>query len=159
MTASPNVITAMVSQADFCRKSIWKVLCWVSGFPGTDCHLRGRTTTSPTQIYTVEAKDRQTIVMHTEERILGIPEDQLSHGEDASFVSFDGRRVPARLYLPAESLGFLGARPLVYYIHGGPQGQERQDFAWFSMPLIQYLTLRGFAFICVFPRPILCLLC
>ncbi len=26
------------------------------------------TATSPTQIYTVEAKDRQTIVMHTEEK-------------------------------------------------------------------------------------------
>ena len=43
------------------------------------------------------------------------------------------------------ALGYKGARPLVYYIHGGPQGQERPDFAWFSMPLIEYLTLRGFA--------------
>lgn len=103
------------------------------------------TATSPTQIYTVEAKDRLTIVMHTEEKILGIPEDRLSPGEDASFVSFDGTRVSARLYLPAASLGFQGPRPLVYYIHGGPQGQERPDFAWFSMPLIQLLALRGFA--------------
>jgi len=103
------------------------------------------TATSPTQLYTVEARDRLTIVMHTEERILGIPEDQLAQGEDASFVSFDGRRVSARLYLPAGSLGFQDPRPLIYYIHGGPQGQERPDFAWFSMPLIQFLTLRGFA--------------
>jgi dipeptidyl aminopeptidase/acylaminoacyl peptidase len=103
------------------------------------------TAVSPTQIYTVEGKDRETIVMHTEERILGIPENQLSKGEDASFVSHDGMRVSARLYLPAESLGYKGSRPLVYYIHGGPQSQERPDFAWFSMPLIQFLTLRGFA--------------
>ena len=41
--------------------------------------------------------------------------------------------------------GLRGPRPLVYYIHGGPQGQERPDFAWFSMPLIQLLTLGGFA--------------
>jgi len=33
----------------------------------------------------------------------------------------------------------------VYYVHGGPQSQERPDFAWFSMPLIQFLTLKGFA--------------
>ncbi|MCK4679786.1 S9 family peptidase, partial [bacterium] len=33
----------------------------------------------------------------------------------------------------------------VYYLHGGPQAQERPDFAWFSMPLIQFLTLSGFA--------------
>jgi pimeloyl-ACP methyl ester carboxylesterase len=103
------------------------------------------TATSPTQIYSVEAKDRETIVMHTEERILGIPQAHLSQGEDASFASFDGTRVSARLYLPAEALGFTGPRPLVYYIHGGPQAQERPDFAWFSMPLIQFLTLRGFA--------------
>jgi len=103
------------------------------------------TAISPTQIYTVEAKDRQTIVMHTEERILGVADNQLSQGEDASFTSFDGTRVSARLYLPAASLGFAGPRPLVYYIHGGPQGQERPDFAWFSMPIIQFLTLRGFA--------------
>ena len=54
-------------------------------------------------------------------------------------------RISARLYLPAQALGFQGPRPLVYYIHGGPQGQERPDFAWFSMPLIQFLALRGFA--------------
>ncbi len=101
--------------------------------------------TSPTQIYTIEGKRRDEIVQHTSERILGIPEGELSTGEDASFVSFDGLRVSARLYMPAASLGFSGPRPVVYYVHGGPQGQERPDFAWFSMPLIQYLTLRGFA--------------
>jgi pimeloyl-ACP methyl ester carboxylesterase len=103
------------------------------------------TATSPTQLYTVEAKDRLTIVMHTEEKILGIPDNHLSPGEDASYTSFDGMRVSARLYLPAGSPGFNGPRPLVYYIHGGPQSQERPDFAWFSMPLIQFLTLLGFA--------------
>jgi dipeptidyl aminopeptidase/acylaminoacyl peptidase len=103
------------------------------------------TATSPTQIYTVEGKDRETIVMHTEERILGIPEARLSKGEEASFTSFDGTRISARLYLPAEALGFTGSRPLVYYIHGGPQSQERPDFSWFSMPLIQFMTLKGFA--------------
>ena len=103
------------------------------------------TASSPIQIFTVEAKDRLTIVMHTDERLLGIPDSQLAQGQDASFVSFDGTRVSARLYLPAGSLGYPGPRPLIYYIHGGPQGQERPDFAWFSMPLIQFLTLRGFA--------------
>jgi len=100
---------------------------------------------SPTQIYTIEGKKRNEIFMHTAERVLGVPEGYLSSGEDASFVSFDGLRISARLYFPAEGLGFKGKRPLVYYIHGGPQSQERPDFAWFSMPLIQFLTLRGFA--------------
>jgi dienelactone hydrolase len=103
------------------------------------------TATSPTQICTIEGKTRGRIVRHTNERTLGIPAGHLSRGEDASFVSHDGLRVSARLYLPAKALGFTGPRPVVYYIHGGPQGQERPDFAWFSMPLIQFLTLRGFA--------------
>ena len=103
------------------------------------------TATSPTQIYTIEGKQRDLIVMHTNEKILGIADQLLAEGEDASFLSFDGIRISARLYRPAETLGFKGPRPVVYYIHGGPQGQERPDFAWFSMPLIEYLTLRGFA--------------
>lgn len=103
------------------------------------------TAVSPTQIYTVQRKKRDLVVLHTNEKVLGIPEAQLSKGEDASFTSYDGLRTSARLYLPAESLNFQGPRPVVYYIHGGPQGQERPNFAWFSMPLIQFLTLRGFA--------------
>jgi dipeptidyl aminopeptidase/acylaminoacyl peptidase len=83
--------------------------------------------------------------MHTNEKIFGIADELLAQGEDASFTSFDGTRISARLYRPAEALGYKGPRPLVYYIHGGPQGQERPDFAWFSMPLIEYLTLRGFS--------------
>jgi len=103
------------------------------------------TATRPTQIYTLEGKERKTILMHTSERLLGIPESHLSRGEEASFSSFDGTRISARLYMPSSELGFSNPRPLVYYIHGGPQSQERPDFAWFSMPLIQFLTLRGFA--------------
>lgn len=103
------------------------------------------TATFPTQIFTVEGPDRSTVVAHTNEKVLGIAPGLLSPGEDASFVSHDGLRVSARLYLPATQLGFSGPRPVVVYVHGGPQGQERPDFAWFSMPLIQFLTLNGFA--------------
>ncbi len=103
------------------------------------------TATTPTQIYTRERANQQLLRCHTRERTLGISADHLAAGEDASFTSHDGLRISARLYRPAPALGFTGPRPLVYYIHGGPQGQERPDFAWFSMPLIQFLTLNGFA--------------
>ncbi len=103
------------------------------------------TATSPAQIYTVEGKRRKLVVLHTREKVLGIDARLLSPGEDASYVSYDGLRISARLYLPAKELGFQGPRPLVYYVHGGPQGQERPDFTWFSMPLIQFLTLNGIA--------------
>lgn len=103
------------------------------------------TATSPTQIYIIEGKNRDRVTRQTRERVLGVSPDMLSPGEDASFNSFDSLRISARLYLPPQSLGFSGPRPLVYYLHGGPQSQERPDFAWFSIPLIQFLTLSGFA--------------
>jgi dipeptidyl aminopeptidase/acylaminoacyl peptidase len=99
------------------------------------------TATMPTQLYVLD----HDVHRLTEERALGLPPQTLSPGEDASFESHDGLRVSARLYLPAEELGYEGPRPLVYYVHGGPQGQERPNFAWFSMPLIQILTLEGYA--------------
>jgi dipeptidyl aminopeptidase/acylaminoacyl peptidase len=102
------------------------------------------TATSPTQIYTLEGTERKSLA-HTRERVLGIPGAWMSPGEDASYSSHDGLRISARLYLPAEGLGHEAPFPLVYYVHGGPQGQERPNFAWFSIPLIQFLTLNGFA--------------
>ncbi|HET8683002.1 MAG TPA: alpha/beta fold hydrolase [Micromonosporaceae bacterium] len=99
--------------------------------------------TTPAQLATVSPAGVTTTV--TRNRLLGIDPQLLSPGEDASYTSHDGLRISARLYLPSDRLGFEGPRPVVYYIHGGPQGQERPDFTWFSMPLIQYLTLHGFA--------------
>ncbi|GIU95257.1 MAG: hypothetical protein KatS3mg012_1714 [Gaiellaceae bacterium] len=101
--------------------------------------------TMPTQLYVVESEPDARPVPRTRERALGLSPTLLSAGEDASFTSHDGLRVSARLYLPPDELGYQGPRPLVYYVHGGPQSQERPDFAWFSMPLIQALTLEGFA--------------
>jgi len=94
-----------------------------------------------------EAKDRQTDG-HAHQRAHPRPPPKISSRRARMPPSSHlmALRVSARLYLPAVSLGFQGPRPLVYYIHGaGPQGQERPDFAWFSMPLIQFLALRGFA--------------
>jgi pimeloyl-ACP methyl ester carboxylesterase len=101
------------------------------------------TATSPSQLYLVEPNGE--LHPQTNERILAIPSIWLAAGEDASYTSHDGLRISARLYLPAPALGYTGKRPLVFYIHGGPQSQERPDFTWFSMPLIQFLTLNGFA--------------
>ena len=103
------------------------------------------TATSPTQLYVLSADGATPPARLTRERALGLAPELLAPGEDASFVSHDGLRVSARLYLPSPQLGLEGPRPLVYYVHGGPQSQEQPNFAWFSMPLIQILTLEGFA--------------
>jgi len=103
------------------------------------------TATEPTQLYVLAAGGAPQPARRTQERVLGVAPELLSPGEDASFESHDGLRVSARLYLPSPELGYEDSRPLVYYVHGGPQSQERPNFAWFSMPLIQILTLEGFA--------------
>jgi dipeptidyl aminopeptidase/acylaminoacyl peptidase len=103
------------------------------------------TATTPTQLYVLGSEEGATPMRTTRERALGLAPELLSAGEDASYDSHDGLRVSARLYLPSPELGYEGPRPLVYYVHGGPQSQERPNFAWFSMPLIQILTFEGFA--------------
>ncbi len=118
--------------------------------PATGAYaLSFSTATRPTGLYTVPSEPARAAadgpIVHTRERVLGVAPERLAPGEDASFTSFDGLRISARLYLPAPALGLEGPRPVVHYIHGGPQSQEQPNFAWFSMPLIQLLTLRGFA--------------
>jgi dipeptidyl aminopeptidase/acylaminoacyl peptidase len=103
------------------------------------------TATAPTQLCVLGADAASKPARRTNERALALAPRLLSSGEDAAFESHDGLRISARLYLPSAELGFEGPRPLVYYVHGGPQSQERPNFAWFSMPLIQILTLEGFA--------------
>ena len=101
--------------------------------------------TSPSQLYLIELKGKDIEYSKlSNETVLGIDVMYLSEGEDASYNSFDGLRISARIYRPSVHLKYPNPRPLVYYVHGGPQGQERPDFTWFSMPLIQFLTLNGF---------------
>jgi pimeloyl-ACP methyl ester carboxylesterase len=105
------------------------------------------TATNPSQLYLFNprVRGRKRYTALTNERIVGIDGKFLSGGENLSYTSFDGLRINARLYLPSKALGLNEPYPLVLYVHGGPQGQERPDFTWFSMPLIQHLTLNGLA--------------
>jgi len=104
------------------------------------------TATSPSQIFLLTpSSKKERVTRLSKERILGIDRKYLAPGEDASFKSFDELQISARLYLPSTELGYKKPYPLILYVHGGPQSQERPDFTWFSMPLIQYFTLNGFA--------------
>jgi pimeloyl-ACP methyl ester carboxylesterase len=117
-----------------------------SGKPNVGYVLSFATANNPAQLYLYPSDIySETPKVLSNERILGISKELLSKGEDASYTSFDGLRISARLYMPSERLGFKGPRPLILYVHGGPHSQERPDFTWFSMPLIQFLTLNGFA--------------
>jgi hypothetical protein len=124
----------------------WDESLEMSGNSPVEYVISFTSATQPSQIYVnTPADDDKPIVKLTNERVLGIPQELFSRGEDASYTSHDGLRISSRLYFPSPKLGFEGPRPLVLYVHGGPQSQERPDFTWFSMPLIQLLSLNGFA--------------
>lgn len=56
----------------------------------------------------------------------GLNPDTFVEPQLVSFESFDGRRIPAWLYLPKNAQGKL---PVIVSIHGGPESQSK---AWFS---------------------------
>ena len=69
----------------------------------------------------------------------GIPRSAFVEPELVRYPTFDGRDIPAFLYLPrgvsAQEL------PVVIIVHGGPEGQARPLFD----PITQYLVARGYA--------------
>lgn len=83
-------------------------------------------------VYTVDLKSRR-ITRWTFSEVGGLNPSRFVTPELVEYPSFDGRRIPAWLFKPAESKGKL---PVVINIHGGPEGQS---LAWFN-PFAQYLV-------------------
>jgi dipeptidyl aminopeptidase/acylaminoacyl peptidase len=73
----------------------------------------------------------------TKSSTCGIPESSFADAQLFRYRSFDGLSVPAFLYRPTDE----GPRPLLLYLHGGPEGQFRPGFS----PLIQFFLKLGFA--------------
>jgi len=69
----------------------------------------------------------------------GIPRETFVAPTLVHYPTFDGREIPAFLYLPQgdQSKGL----PVVINVHGGPEGQSRPIFN----PVIQYLVAQGYA--------------
>lgn len=68
----------------------------------------------------------------TESEIGGLPRSRFVEPSLVRFTSFDGRSIPAFYYAAKAE----GPRPVVVWIHGGPEMQARPEFS----PLIQYLV-------------------
>ncbi len=69
----------------------------------------------------------------------GIPQESFVEPSLVRYTAFDGRQIPAFLYLPhAREPHSL---PVVIHVHGGPEGQSRPEFD----PVVQYLVARGYA--------------
>lgn len=72
----------------------------------------------------------------------GITREHLVSPALVNYPTFDGRQIPAFLYLPqgVEPRGL----PAVVYVHGGPEGQFRPNSSNYNS-VIQYLVGSGFA--------------
>jgi len=68
----------------------------------------------------------------------GIPRSTFVEPSLVRYPTFDGRDIPAFLYLPQDRPG--RALPVVLIVHGGPEGQSRPLFD----PITQYLVARGY---------------
>ncbi len=82
--------------------------------------------------------EEQILCRATRSSLGGIPQDMLVMPSLVHYPTFDGREIPAFLYLPqnrqSEEL------PIVIYVHGGPESQSRPIFN----PVIQYFVAHGF---------------
>jgi dipeptidyl aminopeptidase/acylaminoacyl peptidase len=68
----------------------------------------------------------------------GIPVTDFVEPELIRYPTFDGRQIPAWFYQPRDG---GGPRPVVVYVHGGPESQTRP----LLYPVFQYLVSRGYA--------------
>lgn len=76
----------------------------------------------------------------TRSSLAGIPRSTFVSPSLVHFPSFDGRLIPAFYYLPP-GVRKDASLPTLFYIHGGPESQERPDFA----STFQYYLSRGYA--------------
>ena len=83
--------------------------------------------------------DEQILWQATRSATGGIPREAFVMPSLLHYPTFDGRQIPAFLYLPkGEQQRGL---PVVVYVHGGPESQSRPNFN----PVIQYLANCGYA--------------
>jgi dipeptidyl aminopeptidase/acylaminoacyl peptidase len=68
----------------------------------------------------------------------GIPRGQFVTPGLVHYPTFDGRQIPAFLFLPPKEQP--GELPVVLYVHGGPESQLRPSFN----PILQYLVGSGY---------------
>jgi len=81
----------------------------------------------------------ETLWRATRSSLGGIPQDSFVSPSLVRYTTFDGRQIPAFLYLPHEKEA--QSLPVVINVHGGPEGQSRTEFD----PVVQYLVARGYA--------------
>ncbi|MEZ5424947.1 MAG: S9 family peptidase [Pyrinomonadaceae bacterium] len=105
---------------------------------GTRLALTLARPTKAANLYEIEIKSGE-IKPLSQSMLGGIAPGEMIEPEAVHFPTFDDRKIPAWLYLPAGE----GPFPVVLSIHGGPEAQERTQYNYNGM--YQYLLSRGFA--------------
>jgi dipeptidyl aminopeptidase/acylaminoacyl peptidase len=70
----------------------------------------------------------------------GLPAEAFVEPRQVAFPTFDGRQIPALLYVPAGAGAEPRNLPVVVYVHGGPESQFRPTFN----AVVQYFASRGY---------------
>ncbi len=95
---------------------------------------------SPTSIY-VFNPEKSIIRRMTQTYLGGIPEEKMIRPLRVSYKTHDGLKIEGWLYIP--EVVPAGGAPCVLSIHGGPEAQERPNYAYNGF--YQYLLSRGIA--------------
>lgn len=80
------------------------------------------------------------VVRATQSAMGGIPHESFVAPSLVRYPTFDGREIPAFLYLPRGEESEQRNLPIVINVHGGPESQSRPEFN----AVIQYLVSRGY---------------
>jgi len=115
-------------------RSVIGGLTWSNGGRMLAFSLASSTKTSDVWIHDLSSGSVRRL---TRSSTCGIPESTFAQESLFRYRSFDGLEVPAFLYRPSDD----GPRPLLLYLHGGPESQFRPGFS----PLIQFFLQLGFA--------------
>ncbi|HEY9857736.1 MAG TPA: S9 family peptidase, partial [Stenomitos sp.] len=100
------------------------------------------TMSGPTHAYDVWTYDltNRQVRQVTKSSLAGIPQQSFVAPTLVKYPTFDGKQIPAFLYLP-KGAKKDASLPTLVYVHGGPESQERPDFAY----SFQYYLSRGYA--------------
>jgi dipeptidyl aminopeptidase/acylaminoacyl peptidase len=94
--------------------------------------------TSTADIFIWDTRDER-LWQATRSAVGGIPREAFVEPTLVRYPTFDGREIPAFLYLPED--GSAQDLPVLIIVHGGPEGQSRPLFD----AMTQYMVARGYA--------------
>lgn len=91
---------------------------------------------APTDVYSIEFAD-MALTRWTRSEPGGLREEVMTEPELIRYPTFDGREIPAFVYLPADA----APHPVLIDIHGGPEGQYRPRFSSATQFLVNELGI------------------